>query len=46
MKIILAREDVVFKLPMPQITVSSRRPFLRFNFNFEQQKILIMTPLH
>ena len=30
MKIILTREDVVFKLPVPQITGSSRRPFLRF----------------
>ena len=30
MKIILARKDVVFKLPVPQITYSSRRPFLRF----------------
>ena len=39
MKIILAREDVVFKSPVPQITGSSRRPFLRFNFNFEQQNI-------
>ena len=29
-KIILAGEDVAFKLPVPQITVSSRRPFLRF----------------
>ena len=29
MKIILAR-DVAFKLPLPQITRSSRRPFLRF----------------
>ena len=30
MKIILAPEDVAFKLPLPQITGSSRRPFLRF----------------
>ena len=30
MKIILAREDVAFKLPVPQISGSSRRPFLRF----------------
>ena len=30
MKIILAREDVAFKLPLPQITASSQRPFLRF----------------
>ena len=30
MKIILAREDVAFKLPLPQTTGSSRRPFLRF----------------
>ena len=30
MKINLAREDVVFKLLVPQITGSSRRPFLRF----------------
>ena len=30
MKIILAREDVAFKLPLPQISGSSRRPFLRF----------------
>ena len=30
MKIILAREDVVFNLLVPQITGSSRRPFLRF----------------
>ena len=29
MKIILAREDVAFTLPLPQITGSSRRPFLR-----------------
>ena len=28
--ICLAREDVAFKLPLPQITGSSRRPFLRF----------------
>ena len=32
MKIILARKDVAFKLQLPQITGSSRRPFsfLRF----------------
>ena len=30
MKIILARQDVAFKLPLPQSTRSSRRPFLRF----------------
>ena len=30
MKIVLARKDVVFKLLVPQITGSSRRPFLRF----------------
>ena len=30
MKIISAREEVTFKLPLPQITGSSRRPFLRF----------------
>ena len=36
MKIVLAREDVVFKLLMPQITGSAPRPFLRFNFNFQQ----------
>ena len=30
MKIILARKDVVFELLVPQITGSSRRPFLRF----------------
>ena len=35
MKVILPREDVVFKLPGPQITGSPRCPFLRFNFNFE-----------
>ena len=29
MKIILAREEVAFKLPLPQITGSSRRPLLR-----------------
>ena len=29
-KIILTREDVVFNLPVPQITGSSRRPFLHF----------------
>ena len=31
-----AREDIVFKLPVPQISESSRRPYLRFNVNFEQ----------
>ena len=30
-KMILAREDVAFKLPLLQITGSSRRPFLRFS---------------
>ena len=30
MKIILAREDVAFKLPLPQITGSSRRSFYAF----------------
>ena len=30
MKTNLAREDVVFKSPLPQITGSSLRPFLRF----------------
>ena len=30
MKIIVTREDVVFKLLVPQITGSSRCPFLRF----------------
>ena len=30
MKINLTREDVVFKLRVPQITGSSRHPFLRF----------------
>ena len=30
LKIILAREDVAFKLPLSQITGSSRCPFLRF----------------
>ena len=29
-KITLAREDAVFKLPVPQITESSRRSILRF----------------
>ena len=29
-KIILAREDVAFKLPVAQIIGSSRRPILRF----------------
>ena len=32
MKIILAREDVVFKLPVPQIVEFSRCPFLRGRF--------------
>ena len=36
MKIILAREDVAFKLPEPQIIGSSRRPSLRFELDFEQ----------
>ena len=31
MKINLAREDVVFKLLVPEISGSSRRPFLRFS---------------
>ena len=31
MKINLAREDVVFKLLVPQIIGSSRRPFLGFS---------------
>ena len=30
MKLILAREDVAFKLPLLQITGSSRRPFSDF----------------
>ena len=29
-KMLLARERVVFKLPVPQITGFSRRPFFRF----------------
>ena len=46
MKAILAREKVVFKLLVPQITGSSRRPFLHFltgilnNRTFDLTKLL------
>ena len=45
MKIILPREDVVFKLLVPQVTRSSRRPFLRFLTGILNNKTFDFTKL-